>query len=158
MYLYAYHMILGTRPYFFQCEGQPWKNVSEVTDSHTQCQSAFFLLVKFCQEENFKIFKFQNEVILEILNHPKWETEQWKSPDFDIWFWLCSQNMKGWSKICTWDMVYSQIWLYLPMDDCHFGYKQKFLALRSFHKNLYDKATKSALIETCLWGEDKIWN
>ncbi len=22
-----------------------------------------------------------------------------------------------------------QIWLYLPMDDCHFGYKQKFLAL-----------------------------
>ncbi len=42
---------------------------------------------------------------------------------------MCSQNIKGWSKICTWDMVYSQIWLYLPMDDCHFGYKQKFLAL-----------------------------
>ncbi len=46
--------------------------------------------------------------------------------------------LERWLKICTSYMVYSQIWLnvpmgsmplflHLPMNDSHFGYKQKFL-------------------------------
>jgi hypothetical protein len=34
---------------------------------------------------------------------------------------------KGWFKICTLFLVYSQIWINLPRDDHHFGYKQEFL-------------------------------
>ncbi len=34
---------------------------------------------------------------------------------------------KSWLKVCTLFLGYSQIWLNIPMDDCHFGYKQKFL-------------------------------
>jgi hypothetical protein len=30
-------------------------------------------------------------------------------------------------KILYFILDYSQIWLHLPRDDCHFGYKQKFL-------------------------------
>jgi hypothetical protein len=34
---------------------------------------------------------------------------------------------KGWFKICTSFLVYSQIWINLPRDDHHFGYKRDFL-------------------------------
>jgi hypothetical protein len=36
-------------------------------------------------------------------------------------------NIEGWLKICTSDLVYSQIWLHLPREDCHLGYTKQFL-------------------------------
>jgi len=53
-------------------------------------------------------------------------------------FYCVAKNIEGWLKICTLFLVYSQIWLnlprddchffyHLPMDDCHFDHKQKFL-------------------------------
>jgi hypothetical protein len=53
-------------------------------------------------------------------------------------FYCVAKNIEGWLKICTLFLAYSQIWLnlprddchffhHLPMDDCHFDNKQKFL-------------------------------
>jgi hypothetical protein len=39
-------------------------------------------------------------------------------------FQWVAKTIEGWLKICTLLLVYSQIWLNLPTDDCQFGYKQ----------------------------------
>jgi hypothetical protein len=46
--------------------------------------------------------------------------------DFYKWFLVCSQKYRKMIKFCTSYMVYSQIWLNLPMDDRHFGLKTEF--------------------------------
>ncbi len=57
---------------------------------------------------------------------------------------MCRQYIKGWLKMCTTYLAYSQIWLnlprhdprvflHLPMGDCHFGYKTKISLKKLTH-------------------------
>ncbi len=42
---------------------------------------------------------------------------------FLFYFFQCvTQNIDGWLIFSAWHMVYSQIWLNLPWNDCHFFY------------------------------------
>jgi hypothetical protein len=40
---------------------------------------------------------------------------------------MCSQNIKRWLGICISYLIYSQIWLTITSDDCHFGYNKNSL-------------------------------
>jgi hypothetical protein len=68
------------------------------------------------------------KVILKVFSHWKrGEKKKWKSPDFYIWFSLGSPEtykrmIKDLYFICG---FYSQIWVNLHNDDCHFGYNIK---------------------------------
>jgi hypothetical protein len=41
---------------------------------------------------------------------------------FILLFQCVNKNIEGWLKFCALHMVYSQIWLNLPWNDCHFFY------------------------------------
>jgi hypothetical protein len=42
---------------------------------------------------------------------------------------------------------YSQIWLHLPRDDCHFGYKQKFL-IKTFFGSFFVSLANFLIVAT----------
>jgi len=51
-----------------------------------------------------------------------------------------AKNMEGWLKICTLFLIYNQIWLNLPRDNCHLSYIfQWMIATFSFDKKFIKK-------------------
>lgn len=81
-----------------------------------------------CEIQNFKNWK-------KWFWRLEWEKEKENSPDSYMWF---VYHIEGWLKMCTWFLIYSQIWLdlsrddchfllHLPTNDCHISFKHKFL-------------------------------
>lgn len=67
-----------------------------------------------------EIKNFKNEVILQF-RWFCWKTFNKKNDGFLCLVSVSNQNYNNMKKNCTSYLIYRQIWLNLPIDDCHFG-------------------------------------
>ncbi len=76
--------------------------------------------MKFCQKEKLKI-KILSKSSFGGFSRQKWGKEKKKKNHHILIFGShCLAKKKLLLKICTLFLVYSQIWLNIPFDDCHF--------------------------------------
>jgi hypothetical protein len=81
--------------------------------------SLFLKLVIYGHNVKFKSLR---KVILEISSCEKWGKTSKNHQIHICGFHSTAKHMEALLKICTLFLVYSQIWLNLPRDDCHFSY------------------------------------
>jgi hypothetical protein len=93
-------------------------NFSHASSLSKQCFFFFF----FWDEIKNKIWKRSD---FEGFRLPQVRKKKEKKPDSYIWFDGYSQKYTRTIKVCTSFLVKIQIWLNLPRDDSHFGYRQK---------------------------------
>jgi hypothetical protein len=116
-------LLLGYSLYLALCFLPKWFNV-EINDGVSNTwfwmpKSLFLLPNFFAKKVKLKVSKkCYNEMIFENLNWDTFEKFGKNPSDSSTWFKEIAKKYRTY-------FVCSQIWLYLSIDDCHFGYMTK---------------------------------
>jgi len=87
--------------------------------------SLFFKLVIYCRKVKFKFLRKSH--FGDFQSRKKWGKTIKNHQIHICGFHCAAKHTEAWIKICASFLVYSQIWLNLPRDDCHFSYISQWM-------------------------------